>query len=649
MNEHKDERIIEIEKALEQGWALTPLDGKKAMRKNWQSEGPLDLETLVSHKGNIGLRTGRPSGVFVIDVDTAKGGEVPTGLPRTVTVNTGGGGQHYYFVMPDDVQLRNSQGKLAPHVDTRGQGGQVVFPGSIHPETGVMYRWADGLSPDDIDMAPLPDFIKEKLTMARAPKQSKKVPMRKLTDVEGAKLLLELHGDDLFHSTSLGWLVWNGVKWCLNEKQARRRAVQLGQEILEKAGVSKKTKARVAVAARHLESSSGMEAVLKIAQSMRELDGDLVEWDNKPWLVNFPNGTLDLKTGLLYQHSREDHLTQQCHIPYKPEAEAPRWERFLAEVFDDKQDLIDYLQWWAGYSLTGATDHQVFAIAYGNGANGKSTLVNTLMRIIGGEYASQMDPELLLQQRYSKHPTELASLRGKRFAVGHEIDDGRAIDSARIKQLTGGDSVRARQLYKEGFNFTPQMKLVICTNHLPNIRDHSAGMWRRVRLIPFTREFKEHERDSRLMETLSAESEGILAWIVKGALRCAAEGEPELPEAVKMATAQYENDQDTVAEFLASECVREPGAKVEKSVLYTTYSAFMSGHCEGRKAFMAHMKGLGYSETRMTGGRHGFSGIRLRLVDEPSDIRKKASEAVTERLLNRRQTESAASGMSSNT
>lgn len=178
----------DIQEGYRRGWSFTPLNGKRPILNEWQKAPRATLAECLqwATKGNIGLRTGKASGIVVIDIDSAKGGQVPSGLTPTVCVQTGGGGWHYYYKAPD-VEMRNTSGALGPHVDTRGDGGQVVFVGSTHPETGELYQWAEGHSPEEVEIAPLPAWVLDKINERKAkPKPS--VPVAPPTSVTGGHL-----------------------------------------------------------------------------------------------------------------------------------------------------------------------------------------------------------------------------------------------------------------------------------------------------------------------------------------------------------------------------------------------------------------------------------------------------------------------------
>jgi putative DNA primase/helicase len=366
--------------------------------------------------------------------------------------------------------------------------------------------------------------------------------------------------------------------------------------------------------AKRLETAMCIDAVLKLARALRGIDADGETFDAPPWLLNCPNGTVDLSTGRLRLHRREDFLTKLCPTPYKPGTPCPRWQQFLREVFDGDDDLISYVQWLSGYSLTGSTEHQVFAILYGSGANGKSTFIGALHRALGSDYATNLDPETLLAQHTPRHSTDLAALHGARLATAHETADGRRLNESLIKQLTGGDRIRARFVCQDSFEFSPQLKLWLCTNHRPTIRDDTHGMWRRVRLISFRVQFDGTKCDPSLARSLAEEASGILAWAVEGAKRCAAYGEPALPSAVRAATENYRAELDTLAEFLDTETEMWEHASVRKNALYQAYSNSLNGRCENQRAFAERMRAKGFCEGRDKDGRLIWRGLRLRIL-----------------------------------
>jgi len=443
-----------------------------------------------------------------------------------------------------------------------------------------------------------------------------------LTDVANAWRLSALHGDDLWHSTALGWLCWDGTRWARNEKAAQYRAQDVGPEVYRelmgcKAMIEMDVYKAVLRHAQDASKSRGVTAALQLGRVLPDLDGDHLPWDEKPWILNCPNGALNLRVGTLHPHLREDYLTQLCPTSYVPGAACSRWHQFLQEVFLDDAAVIDYVQWVLGYALTGCTDYDAFFILHGSGSNGKSTFIRTLKHVLGRDYSHEFDSEELLQQRHARHSTERAALMGKRFVSTSETAEGRRLNEQLVKHLTGGDAMRARFMHRDSFEFTPALKLFLATNHLPVIRDDSTGMWRRVRLLPFEAIFEGAAKDPDLEDKLAAEAEGILAWCVAGAQRVVM-GEPDLPERVRLARDEYQSEQDTLQQFIDSECTIIPEIRCGKTQLYNAFKAWNGGRAESQKKFTQQLQKRGFQESRGHGGHKTWVGIGLNAGSEGS-------------------------------
>ena len=292
--------------------------------------------------------------------------------------------------------------------------------------------------------------------------------------------------------------------------------------------------------------------------------------DSDTMLFNASNGTVNLRTGQLQPHRQMDLLTKMSPVVFDPNAKAPVWEQFLFRALSGNVELVDFLQRAVGYALTGSVQEHVLFFCYGNGANGKSTFLGTLHSLLG-EYAAPAPRGMLFRSKGTeRHPTELATLHGLRFVTCSEIEEGQAFDEALVKDLTGGDRISARRMNEDFWSFAPTHKLFLAGNHRPVVRGDDEGIWRRMRLIPFTVTIPESERDAMLPEKLRAELPGILAWAVRGCVAWNAGG-LQAPGTVKSATAQYRDENDVLGQFFRERVRIEERATVPRAFLRESY------------------------------------------------------------------------------
>ena len=432
------------------------------------------------------------------------------------------------------------------------------------------------------------------------------VDVERLTDLGNARRFARLHGQDLRWVFEWSWLVWTGSAWEFDRTgEVMRRAKQtavtffgdhlkvteraekagreaeaaaLEDDTTEMEGKAKKaaklhgTAKTILDHARKCQSRARLDAMIALAQSERPIPVLASEFDNTPWLLNVLNGTIDLRTGHLQNHDRTDLLTMAAPVAYDPEAKCPTWNAFLARIMAGNRELQDFLQRVIGYSLTGDVSEQKLFFAWGTGANGKSTFINTVLDMLGRNYSAQAAPELLTIGR-DRHPTELADLRGKRLVASIEVDQGKRLAEGLVKQLTGGDKVKARYMRQDFFEFDPTHKLILVANHKPVIRGTDHAIWRRICLVPFAVTIPDAEQDKTLPAKLAAELPGILAWAVRGCLQWQRFG-LDVPETVKAATETYRNESDTLGCFL-SECTEEGETYQAKAgELYSAYGTW---------------------------------------------------------------------------
>lgn len=407
-----------------------------------------------------------------------------------------------------------------------------------------------------------------------------------LTDLGNAKRLVWLHGHDMRYCHSWGrWLIWDGKRWALDTSGAAERlakdcvrqmytsASRIEDEALRKTIVKHALKS---------ESQRAISAMLALAQSEEGISVQPAELDANPWLLNVQNGTIDLRTGELREHRREDLLTKISPVTYDANARSELWERFLEDSTGGDHELQVFLQRAAGYSLTGETDEEKLFFVHGPGAAGKSTFLEALKATFG-DYAATADFETFLARHQVGGPrSDVAQLAGARLVVGIEVDEGKKMAEGLVKQLTGGDTVTARFLYKENFTFRPQMKLWLAANHAPKVSDDDDAMWRRILRVPFEHVVLAEKRDPGLKRTLrdtAISGPAILAWAVEGCLRWQREG-LRVPPVVTQATQAYRLDNDPLRDFLNIRCVFGPTKTVRIRNLGTAYKTWCTDNGE---------------------------------------------------------------------
>jgi putative DNA primase/helicase len=282
------------------------------------------------------------------------------------------------------------------------------------------------------------------------------------------------------------------------------------------------------------------------------------------------NGTLDLSTGKLREARREDLITRATDVPYDPLATAPRWERFLYEVFGGDSEIIEYVQRAVGYSLTGDTREQCFFLLCGSGANGKTTFLETIVRLLGTHASTAAFSAFLVQHNQGGPRNDLAALCGARFVKAAEAEHKARLDEAVMKQLTGEDTISVRFLFREVFEYRPQFKIWLATNHKPAIWETSDAIWRRIKLIEFNRQFAGLLADVALRRKLQMELPGILAWAVRGCLEWQKYGLRE-PQRISRATLGYRQESDQVGRFFKDRCDLQPARQTPAKELYDDY------------------------------------------------------------------------------
>jgi putative DNA primase/helicase len=432
-----------------------------------------------------------------------------------------------------------------------------------------------------------------------------------LTDAGNAERLVAQHGRDLRYVPEVGWHTWDGRRWRPDaDGEVIRRMIKTIRSLAATAPVS-----RQGPLAKHVirsEERGRLNAAVALASVSEAVIAPASSLDSSPMLLNVANGTIELESGRLRGHDRDDLLTKLAPVEYNPGASAPTWQRFLRKIFDENEDLIGFVQRAVGYSLTARTDEQVLFLPHGSGANGKSTFLEALRAGLG-EYAQQAPAEMFMERRGDGVRNDVARLRGARFLAAVETSEGRRLDETLVKRVTGGDTVAARHLYREYFEFVPVAKLWLATNHLPEIRGGDEAIWRRVRLIPFDVFIPEHERDASLGRRLRGELPGVLRWAVEGAVNWCERGLGN-SAAVVNATEDYRDNMDALGAFIAEKCMEEPSAEISASELFNAYGYWAASANEEqltKKAFGLRLRERGFKATR-DGQARFYKGLRLR-------------------------------------
>ncbi|WP_426979780.1 DNA primase family protein [Xylella fastidiosa] len=398
------------------------------------------------------------------------------------------------------------------------------------------------------------------------------------TDTANAVRIAKHYGKRLMVSAER-WFVWEGTHWAHGMDAARLLALKLSKIIrgeveqwrTKRADTEKEKSKNAKIAAaleawgKKSEMRSTVEAAMALAKSMLVVKAERLDTD--PWLLNCANGTVDLRTGTLKAHRPEDYITRVVPVNYTPDAAAPVFKKTLARITCEEgqaqQPLSDFLQRWFGYCATGSVREHKLAVMYGMGRNGKSTLLDLISGILGS-YAGVAAPGLLMDGGHDRHPTEIADLAGRRMMTVNETSEGGILREGFVKQATGGDSLKARHMRSDFFEFQPTHKLQLLTNHKPVIKGQDVGIWSRLMLIPFKARFGTAEEieagaaqypiDHKITEKLAAEREGVLAWLVAGAVEWCKNG-LNPPEIVRDASKDYQTEQDRIAQFIEEECV----------------------------------------------------------------------------------------------
>lgn len=338
------------------------------------------------------------------------------------------------------------------------------------------------------------------------------------------------------------------------------------------AAATRRDMQEVARVAKRALSARALKNLLELAASQAAMADGGDEWDADPWLIVTKDGTaIDLRTGASRAATPNDRVTLPLGVAYDKDQACPTFDAFVRAICSHDEQRVRLIQTFAGYSLTGGTSEQKFAILIGSGANGKSTLLEILAYVMG-ELSAVLPFSALMRDRDTRSvPVEVARLPGRRFVRASELRGGSPLDEGRIKALTGGDVIMARGLYQAPFEFRPCGKLWLACNKLPRVDDRSHGFWRRALVIPFERTFDGADRDDALPEKLQSEGPGILNWIIEGARVWQRDGLPTVT-AVEAAKSDWRESQDIIGQWADGVLVACPGARLRAADAYRLFS-----------------------------------------------------------------------------
>lgn len=385
-----------------------------------------------------------------------------------------------------------------------------------------------------------------------------------------SQALIAAYGEDLRYCAQMGrWLHWDGWRWA-----AQPGGGGMAVEFAKAVARAYPDGEGWATHKRRSLTRSGIGACLALSETDYRIAVDIDDLDARPWELNTPGGIVRLDTGQLLPADRTHMHTRSTMCAPDFDADRSAWQDFLDTTFQGDTELIGFIQRLMGYACVGAVREAILPVFYGQGANGKTVLLETVQAVLG-DYAT-VAPQKFLVQGPSQHATEIAALAGARLVIASETNEGERFDEAKVKLLTGGDRIKARFMRQDEFTFTPSHLLVMMTNHRPEVGSGGTSFWRRVREVPFGHIIPEDQRDPELKERL-VEQHGpaIMAWLAEGAAAYARDGLRE-PDRVRTATQAYEASTDTVARFVDDMVILGGGeaVKVNSAQVREAYEAW---------------------------------------------------------------------------
>jgi len=573
----------------------------------------------------IGVPTGMVSGIFVIDIDQSDGknGEasysaLDIGNPITCQTITVSGGRHLIFKYPEGHDLKNTaSGPLGKHIDTRGNGGYVIWAGS-KTELGD-YAYREGFSYEEMGFRPLlPELLellceqsnghnqqlfgnqsiaegkrndtlfREGVTLAnhgvsdglvaahieaRAAQCEGSLDGSELRNIKqsalkykgnatipctdlgnGERLVRDWAGEIIYCSDQKCWYAWSDTHWVMDEPKVFQYAKVTTRNIPAEGTHSPESFEKLIKWGKTSESIARQKAMVEAASTTSEITRSFDVFTKDEGLFNLQNGTFDLHEQVLREHRQTDYITKLANASLSDSASCQRWLSFIDEITDGDDGLARFLQKLCGYMLSGRRGEQIIVFLLGEGANGKSVFLSVLKHVFG-TYAGVINTKALVERNANSIPSDIAALANKRFVMMSEFPEHAPLNTATVKSITGGDEITARHLYKEWFSFKPQFQIVCALNDLPRLTWVEAAYFRRVRIVPFERIFLPHERDKALENKLKSEADGIMNWMIEGYQLYKSEG-LEPTAAMEALLAEYQTQEDPVGEFLDQQVIK---------------------------------------------------------------------------------------------
>lgn len=442
----------------------------------------------------------------------------------------------------------------------------------------ITLRYAPGVEEDEVTLA-----VKEKLgEISKLPVLLLTAP---LTDSGNAECLVELFSEDFRSAKNLahekteskGMFRWNGSIWAEDLARDFRDCAKWtarGRRLIAANAETQEARRKVFTYAMKSENRNGLENMCELASTDQRIVVREDVWDGDPLKLTVVNGTIDLKEGMFYEPRREDYITKTARVDYDENAKCPLWEKTVGEIFRDNPEIVPYIQRVLGYCLTGLTEAHIMWFWYGDGSNGKSTILNTMKHLLG---------DLALPTSFSTFDTKndngrndgLAELKGARFVVASEGEQGKSIAEAKIKSVVSSDGVSCRFLFNNLFTYIPTYKVILASNHLPSIRGTDKGIWRRIHIVPFNQKFEGKGEDQHMEEKLRTELSGILNWCLRGLQDFWETGGFDPPEVVLYSTKHLEKQSDMFQQWFDERLSQKEGSLLKKSTSYLDYRNYL--------------------------------------------------------------------------